>query len=128
MGCRLIKSLYGLKQSAHNWFDTLGTFLISKGFRRSKTDPCLYVFRDHQGVVFIFVYMEDMLIAATTADLVERTKRHISSKWSITDLGPVSHYLSVLARFLTNLDERHQAGLQQVNDYLAYSSDYAITY
>jgi hypothetical protein len=214
MGCRLVKSLYGLKQSARNWFDTLGTFLMSKGFRRSKTDPCLYVFRDHQGVAFIFVYVDDMLIAATTADLVERTKRQISSKWSITDLGPVSHYLgmkithqreagtlritqkayidrttakittkegierrrpatpmieepnqaseafqasraavrdyqsavgsimyavnvsrpdaayslSVLARFLTNPGEKHHAALQRVNDYMAYTSDYAITY
>jgi hypothetical protein len=40
----------------------------------------------------------------------------------------ISYSLSVLARFLTNPDERHQAALQRVNDYLAYTSHYAITY
>lgn len=90
----------GLKQAAANWFHTLGDYLISKGFKRSGADHCLYTLRANQGVVaYIFVYVDDMLIAAESADDVSRIKRWLSSKWSITDLGPVTHYLGVKVLF-----------------------------
>ena len=41
--CRLKKSLYGLKQSGRNWFNTLRDFLLSIQFKPSKSDPCLFL-------------------------------------------------------------------------------------
>lgn len=98
--CMLLRSIYGLKQSAANWFDTLGDFLMTKGFVRSASDPCLYIQRNQGGagkneVVFIFVYVDDMLIAASSTSLLNKTKAMISGKWSTSDLGPLAHYLSV---------------------------------
>jgi transposase InsO family protein len=93
--CLLQRSLYGLKQSAYNWYLTLGNLLIKRGFQRSAADPCLYTLRTNQGVAFIFVYVDDMLIAASSEDLLNRCKRYVSAQWSITDLGPVSHYLGL---------------------------------
>lgn len=41
-GCRLNKSLYGLRQSAKDWNETLNKMLVNHGFARSDNDPCLY--------------------------------------------------------------------------------------
>ena len=46
--CKLNKSLYGLKQSGRNWFHTLRDFMLSKNFRQSKNDPCLFL-RERNG-------------------------------------------------------------------------------
>ena len=117
--CLLLQSIYGLKQAAANWFHTLGDYLISKGFKRSNADHCLYTLRADQGVVaYIFVYVDDMLIAAESADDVSRIKRWLSSKWSITDLGPVTHYLGVKVLF-TNTGElriKQEGYLQRITN------------
>ena len=39
---RLKKSIYGLKQSAKLWNDTLNSFFVDLGFIRNRADPCLY--------------------------------------------------------------------------------------
>jgi hypothetical protein len=65
--CRLLKSLYGLRQSAANWYKTLSSFLISKSFIVSSADPCLYVRHEQGGgITIIFVYVDDILLAATS--------------------------------------------------------------
>ena len=39
---KIKKALYGLKQSGRNWNNMLNNFLIEKGYKRCKTEPCLY--------------------------------------------------------------------------------------
>ena len=41
--CKLKKSLYGLKQSARCWNQTLDSFLVTNGYRRGGADNCIYV-------------------------------------------------------------------------------------
>ena len=40
---RLEKALYGLKQAPRAWYDTLSTFLLSKGFERGKIIRTLFL-------------------------------------------------------------------------------------
>ena len=43
---KLRKFLYGLKQSGAEWFDRYSKFLISLGYDRSETEPCLWMWRE----------------------------------------------------------------------------------
>ncbi|KAF4772601.1 hypothetical protein HAV15_012150 [Penicillium sp. str.  len=47
------------------------------------------------GIIIVFVYVDDMLLAASTPSLLQVTKEAISSKWTTSDLGELSHYLSL---------------------------------
>ena len=37
------KNLYGLKQGSFNWYEKLKTSLVSRNFKTSYIDPCLYI-------------------------------------------------------------------------------------
>ena len=64
--CKLKKSIYGLKQSAGCWNDTLDKYLISVGYRKSDADSFLYVksIRDDDGhisFIILGIYMDDII-------------------------------------------------------------------
>ena len=79
---KLNKSLYGLKQSGRNWNNMLHDFLISKRFQQSLSDPCLYTKIDGCTSMIIVIWVDDILLAASShyelnvikADLLKNSK------------------------------------------------------
>jgi hypothetical protein len=43
MGCKLKKSLYGLKQGSRQWYIKFDEVIRSFGFTENKVDNCIYV-------------------------------------------------------------------------------------
>lgn len=41
---KLLKPIYGLKQSGHNWNEALDDFLVETGFTRLKSSNCTYCY------------------------------------------------------------------------------------
>ena len=62
--CKIKKSLYGLKQSPRQWYKRFHTFMLSQGFKRSNYDSCVYLKIVNGSTIYLFLYVDDMLIAA----------------------------------------------------------------
>ena len=92
---RLLKSLYGLKQAPKAWNDALDKYLKSIGFQPTVSDACVYVGKWEGIVVYILIYVDDMLIAAPTRDILSRVKAKIHERFPITDNGPLSFWLNM---------------------------------
>ena len=60
--CKLMKSLYGLKQSNRAWSNKFSKFLLSIGFEISEADHSLYVKKTGARLVVIVVYVDDVII------------------------------------------------------------------
>ena len=60
--CLLKKSLYGLCQAPHAWFDKFSNFLLEIGFFYSTTDPSLFVLHDGPDTVLLLLYVDDILL------------------------------------------------------------------
>ena len=60
--CKLKNFLYGLKQSPRMWYQKFDTFIWGLGFTRSKADHCVYfkLIGDH--VIYLVLYVNDMLL------------------------------------------------------------------
>ena len=55
---KLKKSLYGLKQSARSWYNTMASWLENKGFQISEADPCLFT---NNGTI-LFVWVDEIIV------------------------------------------------------------------
>jgi hypothetical protein len=61
---KLKKALYGTKQASRLWQQTLSEFLVSIGFVRSTSDPCLFLHESKEhGVLIVGVYVDDIILA-----------------------------------------------------------------
>jgi hypothetical protein len=93
---RLKKSLYGLKQAGRTWNVTLDKALHSLGFSRLDAETCLYVFRNSDGgVCFLVVYVDDLLLAASSRALMDAVKAKLTSRFKMRDLGKASFILGI---------------------------------
>lgn len=92
--CRLNKSLYGLKQAPRVWNETLDAFLSSAGFKKCTSDPCIYIFLSSKGIVYISVYVDDLLIASS-ASLLAWVKQLLHRRFRMKDLGEAKSILNI---------------------------------
>jgi hypothetical protein len=108
--CRLRRTLYGLKQASRTWHEALRDCLCGLGFESSNADPCLFVLRSGSDIVFVLVYVDDMLIAAPTCEAVERVKNNLLSKCEARDMGEAGLFLgmSIVRDRMNNLLWLHQ--------------------
>ncbi len=91
---KLNKSLYGLKQASHNWFNHLGKALTRLGYIQSKIDPCVW-YKD--GIVLL-QYVDDLCIVGIDQATVASFKKNLNNceeKFTFTDGGPLDNYLGV---------------------------------
>ena len=94
--CKLLRSLYGLKQAGREWAMLFTSFLLSWGFDRSPVDPCLYTYEDKSGhVLWILVYVDDGLIADNHPALRTRFVSDLSKRFPTEDKGELEWMLNV---------------------------------
>ena len=92
---RLKKSVYGLKQAGRAWNQTLHNKLDKLGFVHLNAETCLYVFRDGKQVCFLVVYVDDLLLAATSRPFMDSIKKKLSASFKMRDLGPAKYLLGI---------------------------------
>ncbi|GKA61804.1 zinc finger, CCHC-type containing protein [Tanacetum coccineum] len=73
--CKLIKSLYRLKQAPKQWHQKFDEVVLSNGYLLNQADKCVYSKFDASGKgVIICLYVDDMMIFGTDQVQVDLTK------------------------------------------------------
>ncbi|GJW40238.1 zinc finger, CCHC-type containing protein [Tanacetum coccineum] len=94
--CKLVKSLYGLKQAPKQWHQKFDEVVLSSDFLLNQYDKCVYSkFDDYGKGVIICLYVDDMLIFGTDQNQVDKTKKFLSSKFSMKDMGEADVILGI---------------------------------
>lgn len=66
------------------WNRHFKEFLSELGFKTNEADPCLYTMRDKNGqMLFVCLYADDRLVAATVLQESEKKKNHKKSRFKI---------------------------------------------
>ncbi|GJU76881.1 retrovirus-related pol polyprotein from transposon RE1 [Tanacetum coccineum] len=92
---RLKKALYGLKQAPRAWFQRLSFFLISIGFTCSRADTSLFVFKKDSNVLYLLVYVDDIILTRNNANLIQLFISRLNKEFLITDLGKLNYFLGL---------------------------------
>ena len=87
--CRLVKSLYGLRQAPKQWHEEFDNAMMSNEFRINECDKCVYIKDAANGYVIVCLYVDDMLIIGSNNDIIKATKRMLTSEFDMKDLGVV---------------------------------------
>ena len=93
--CKLLRSIYGLKQASRSWnlrFDeTIKTF----GFEQNVDEPCVYKYIKETKVVFLVLYVDDILLIGNDIGLLSDVKKWLVEKFQMKDLGQASYVLGI---------------------------------
>ena len=92
---KLERSLYGLSQSPALWNDTLNESLTVFGWKRTQSDPCVYVHTSGNIIVILTVYVDDILITGGDQQLVDQKKKELTDRFEMTDMGEVKRILGI---------------------------------
>ena len=93
--CKLIKTLYGLKQSGHKWNTEFDNKIKKHRFKCLRSEPYAYTQSENNKIVIITIWVDDLLLFANSAEAMERIKRDIHNEWKVTDLGKPTKIVGV---------------------------------
>lgn len=93
MASPLIKAIYGLKQSPRAWYSRIHTFFQAHNFTRSPHDHSFYINYGKQ--VILLLYVDDLVVAAPTKELVSWIRSKLHDEFEMTDLGPLQTFLGL---------------------------------
>lgn len=92
--CKLLRSLYGLKQSSRNWYSRFSSFLEHEGFERTPEDECVFVRNQDRNKLIICLYVDDGLVCGTSHDQVHAFISKLELEFHITT-GEPDHYVGM---------------------------------
>jgi hypothetical protein len=95
MGCRLRKSIYGLKQASRQRNLKFDQVIKGFGFRENEVDSCIYVKFKGGKLVILVLYIDDILLASNDKNMLHETKNFLSSHFDMKDLGEASYVLGI---------------------------------
>jgi hypothetical protein len=82
------KSIYGLKQAPKAWYDVLNKSLMSMEFVPLQNEPCIFIYtRDNGEKYFLYLYVDDTLIAGKDQEFLLSLVRRIEAKHEIKVIG-----------------------------------------
>jgi hypothetical protein len=59
---KLKKALYGLKQEPRVWYNIIDSYFNEQGFRRSKSEPTLYIkTQGNSDTLIVSLYVDDLI-------------------------------------------------------------------
>ena len=93
--CRLKKSIYGLKQASRSWNIRFDVTIKEFGFIKNMDEPCVYKKTSGSALVFLVLYVDDILLIENDIPILQSVKLWLSNKFFMKDLGEASYILGI---------------------------------
>jgi len=91
--CRLVKAIYGLRQSPRVWYHKINTFFQGHNFHRSTQDFSLYI--NYERKVLALIYVDHLVLAAADSKEIGWMKSALANAFEMSDLGELATFLGL---------------------------------
>ena len=95
MVCKLMKSIYKLKQASRQWYLKFNDIIVSFGFKENIVDRCIYLKVSGNKFIFLTLYIDDILLATNDLGLLIETKKFLSNKFEMKDMGEAYYVIGI---------------------------------
>ena len=101
---KLLKAVYGLKQSPNLWYKLCHDTILSCESRltRSKTDPCFFHYVSDKLIVLLTVTVDDIAIFTNDDDWLQKFKKDFNKIFAITQEPDFSWFLGTKMEWSTD--------------------------
>ena len=93
--CKLLKSIYGLKQASRSWNLRFDETIKTYGFEQNIDEHCVYKLINEQTVVFLVLYVDDILLIGNNVVKLSEIKNWLAEQFQMKDLGNASYVLGI---------------------------------
>ena len=93
--CKLLRSIYGLKQASRSWNIRFDQTIRTYGFEQNVEEPCVYKRIEDGKVVFLIMYVDDTLLIWNDVGTLSSVKLWLTEQFNIKDLGKASYVLGI---------------------------------
>jgi len=88
--CRLLKSIYGLKQASRSWNFRFNEVVKLCVFYKNAKEPCVYKKVNGSALIFLVLYVDDILLIRNDIPLLNEVKASFRKSFSMKDVGEAS--------------------------------------
>jgi hypothetical protein len=89
----LLKTIYGLKQAAFEYWKKLLEALKDQGLERSKADPCVYYKWQDGSIVLWSSWVDDLLTISKDEKAIEEGRKCLKKHFDLDEVGEVKEYV-----------------------------------
>lgn len=94
--CKLLRAIYGLKQSSRVWNLTINKVLLEFGLNRSVMDQCIYYSIENEKLIIVALYVDDVLIFTSSKETENKIAEQLSCNFKMKDLGEAKSILGIV--------------------------------
>ncbi|KAK4382227.1 Retrovirus-related Pol polyprotein from transposon TNT 1-94 [Sesamum angolense] len=128
-----------LKASSRSWNIRFDEVIRGYNFVKNDFDPCVYKKVSGSSVVFVVLYVDDILLIGNDIKMLGDTKAWLSTQFTIKDLGSIqnaaqctrpdiAYALSVTSRYQACAGEAHWTAVKTILKYLRRTKDMFLVY
>nr|GFA72331.1 hypothetical protein [Tanacetum cinerariifolium] len=93
--CKLQRSIYGLKQASRQWNKRFHEEIKKFGFIQNRNEPCVYRKASGSDVVFLILYVDDILIIGNNIPRLKEVKDHLGKCFFMKDLREAAYIMGI---------------------------------
>ncbi|WVZ57947.1 hypothetical protein U9M48_008275 [Paspalum notatum var. saurae] len=89
--CKVLKSIYVLKQASRSWNLRFDEVVKGFGFIKNIEEPCVYRKVSGSALVFLVLYVDDILLIGNDIPMLEAVNDSLKKSFSMKDLGEAAY-------------------------------------